>query len=183
VLFRALVHSLYSKLVEHLVANVMVKMTSRTTSPFNTAMVLAHTRSQGEFVRVHSAFNGAALYPRAQIVDTDSSYRTCEEGMTNEHIAFNRGLTSSNKTSAAPQYMLMSNRWVMYLSPFRPGGPRGPAVKKLVAINAGTVPINIVVSIAMELGGHTLCCLAAYAIVARMWAAVSPACRSAPLEQ
>merc|ERR1719261_252955 len=49
----ALVHKLYSKLIEHLCANVnvMVKMTARTTSPFNTAMVLAYTRSQREFVR------------------------------------------------------------------------------------------------------------------------------------
>jgi hypothetical protein len=173
-------HKLYSKLIEYLVSNIMVRMSARTTSPFNTAMVVAYTRSQGEFVRVQSAFNGAALYPRAQIVGTDSSYQSCEEGVTNEHIAFNEGLISQKQAGGAPGYMLMSNRWVMYTSPLRPGGPRQSTMKKLVAVNAGTVPINIVVSITMELLGQTSCCLLAYKLVTGAWATMSPARRRAP---
>ncbi|CAB9502252.1 expressed unknown protein [Seminavis robusta] len=72
--------------------------------------------SNGDFYRVESAFNGAALYPLDLIRVSGATYDSGEDGQRCEHVGFNLYLKK-------PMYT--NRKWDMHIDPRNPGGPSG----------------------------------------------------------
>ena len=81
---------------------------------------------------VASAFNGATLYPLAQMKETKATYDYGDDGQRCEHIGFNLHMTDRERWGEDPiasadfsDTMYVNPKWTLHLEPNRPGGPTG----------------------------------------------------------
>ena len=81
---------------------------------------------------VVSAFNGATLYPLAQMKETKATYDYGDDGQRCEHIGFNLDMTDKERWGDDPiaskdfsDTMYVNPKWTLHLEPNRPGGPTG----------------------------------------------------------